>query len=117
MKVVDPKNSFKHIICQEEGCTRIAHENENIDDYFKDLNLMNRDLSRAVYIDSKPFQFWSHPDNGVAVEEYMGDGTRDDKELLNLIEFLEEIKNENDVRDVLTEKFGIRAALEESKML
>lgn len=53
----------------------------------------------------------------MAVEEYMGDGTRDDKELLNLIEFLEEIKNENDVRDVLTEKFGIRAALEESKML
>lgn len=47
----------------------------------------------------------------------MADGSKEDKELLNLIEFLEEIKNENDVRDVLTEKFGIRKALEESKML
>lgn len=47
----------------------------------------------------------------------MADGSKEDRELLNIIEFLEEIKNENDVRDVLTEKFGIRKALEESKML
>lgn len=41
----------------------------------------------------------------------------EDRELLNLIDFLEEVKNENDVRDVLKERFSVRKALEESKML
>lgn len=41
----------------------------------------------------------------------MADSTIRDDELKKLIEFLEEIKNEKDVRDVLIEKFEIRKAL------
>jgi hypothetical protein len=52
------------VITQEEGCTRITNEKENLDDYIKDLNLLGRDLKRVIYIDSKPFNFWPNPDNG-----------------------------------------------------
>lgn len=49
-----------------------------MDEYFKDLNLMNRDLTRSVYIDSKAINFWSHPDNGLPVSEYLADSTIND---------------------------------------
>lgn len=41
----------------------------------------------------------------------MADSTIEDRELLNLIDLLEEIKNEKDVRDVLIDKFEIKKAL------
>ena len=58
LKLVDPENTFKHVITQEEGCTRVVDTKEHIDDYFKDINQLNRDLSRTVYIDTKAIAFW-----------------------------------------------------------
>ena len=29
------------------------------------MEVLNRDLERLVYIDSKPFMFWTDPDNGI----------------------------------------------------
>lgn len=49
--------------------------------------------------------------------EFVADKLEKDEELLNLIDTLEELKNEKDVRPVLRERFCIRQALEESKML
>jgi CTD small phosphatase-like protein 2 len=47
----------------QEHCDRIIVEKEEIDEYVKDLNLLGRDLSRVVYLDSRPLSFWLHPDN------------------------------------------------------
>jgi hypothetical protein len=49
--------------------------------------------------------------------EFIADKLEKDEELLNLIDLLEEIKDEKDVRPILKDKFCIRQALEESKML
>jgi hypothetical protein len=29
------------------------------------LSLLGRDMSKVVYIDSKPMSFWLHPDSGL----------------------------------------------------
>jgi TFIIF-interacting CTD phosphatase-like protein len=72
----------------------VVDTKENIDDYFKDINLLNRDLSKIVYVDTKAVSFWPHPENSVPVSEFMADSTVKDRELLTLIDFLEEIKKE-----------------------
>jgi hypothetical protein len=49
--------------------------------------------------------------------EFIADKLEKDEELLNLIDTLEDLKNEKDVRPYLRDKFCIRMALEDSKML
>ena len=39
-------------------------EEENIDDFVKDLGRLGRDLKRVVYVDCKAFTFWVNPNNG-----------------------------------------------------
>jgi len=38
-----------------------VEEESDIDEYVKDLALLGRDMSRVVYIDSKPMSFWLYP--------------------------------------------------------
>ena len=36
-----------------------------MDEFVKDLGLLGRDMSKVVYIDSKPMSFWLYPENGL----------------------------------------------------
>ena len=49
--------------------------------------------------------------------EFIADKLEKDEELLTLIDVLEEIKNEKDVRPFLRDRFCIRQALQDSKMI
>jgi RNA polymerase II subunit A small phosphatase-like protein/CTD small phosphatase-like protein 2 len=42
-----------------------VYPEENIDDFLKDLERLNRDIKRVVYIDTKPISFWMYPNNGI----------------------------------------------------
>jgi hypothetical protein len=53
----------------------------------------------------------------IPIIEFGADKYDRDFELLNLIDVLEEIKNESDVRPLLNERYCIKQALEDSKML
>ncbi len=53
----------------------------------------------------------------VPIMEFGADKVEKDFELLTIVDLLEELKNEEDVRPVLNGKFFIKQALEESKML
>jgi len=117
MDQIDPdKSVFKHRIYQE-ACSRIVYAEEDVYDFVKDLNRLGRDLSRTVLIDAKPFVFWPNPDNGLPIIEFGADKVEKDFELLNMIDVLEDLKKEKDVRVALNERYCIRQALEDSKML
>mmetsp|Transcript_4520 Transcript_4520/g.4994 ORF Transcript_4520/g.4994 Transcript_4520/m.4994 type:complete len:278 (-) Transcript_4520:209-1042(-) len=117
MDKIDPGSKiFQHRIYQE-GCSRIEYQEEQVYDFVKDLDWVGRDLKRTVLLDAKPFCFWPNPNNGIPVIEYYADSGEKDEELRNLIEQLEELKEVEDVRTRLAEKFSIQMALEESKML
>ena len=47
----------------------------------------------------------------------MADSTIKDVELIDLVNFLEEIKEEEDVRKICAEKFGVREALKDTNFL
>lgn len=67
----------------------------------KDLDYLGRDLSKTVFIDTKPELFALQPDNGFGVPPWKGD--RRDTGLVDLIPLLEAIafNRVQDVRDVV----------------
>lgn len=72
LNYIDPDKKIPYVITQKD-CDLIFKEDEGLDLFVKDLNLLGRDLSRVVYLDSKPLSYWLHPDNCFRVEEFRAD--------------------------------------------
>jgi len=100
------KKIFKHRLYQDH-CTLITHETEDIKDYVKILDGLGRDLKKTVLVDTKYLTFWPNPDNCIPVKEYTG-SKKECFEMLTVIELLESLKAEEDVRKTLDEKYLIR---------
>lgn len=64
-------------------------------------------MSRVVYIDCKPINFWMYPENCIPVEEFMADQTVESEDLNPLISELESLRASPDVRKVIKEKYAI----------
>lgn len=60
MEKVCPEFPKTQIFCQED-CNLV--EEEDIDEFVKDVDLLGRDRKRLVYVDSKPLSFWTFGDN------------------------------------------------------
>ncbi|KAH8300185.1 hypothetical protein KR044_011208, partial [Drosophila immigrans] len=65
----------------------------------KNLNVVNRDLSKVFIIDNSPGAYRDFPQNALPIKSYIYDP--DDEELLNLLPFLDALRFTNDVRSVL----------------
>jgi TFIIF-interacting CTD phosphatase-like protein len=82
--------------------------------FVKDISrFRNRDIRRSVLLDPKPINFMMTPENSIPVFEYTAEyqskSAKDkDPHLLALIEELEEIKDLEDVRVALAEKYNVR---------
>lgn len=81
-----------------EHCTQIRAN------YVKDLGRINRDLRRTVIIDNSATSFSLHPQNGIQCTSFFED--QSDRELNQLADFLEGIKDNKDVRGFLNFKPG-----------
>lgn len=102
----------------QENCSNILYEEEDIDEYVKDLNLLGRDMRRVVYLDSRAFGYWMEPDNCMVVTQFKADATQEeDEDMEMLIEMLEELREEEDVRPYLKDRFCLRKILESAKLL
>jgi import inner membrane translocase subunit TIM50 len=108
----DEESSLVQEICealdpnQEIIAGRIGHESTLLKDgrYIKDLSYMNRDIKDIVCIDFDPEKFYSHQENVIKVPEW--DGDMNDRELLDLIPFLEHLAQPGlDVKKEL-ERYG-----------
>ncbi|XP_076459475.1 carboxy-terminal domain RNA polymerase II polypeptide A small phosphatase 1-like isoform X2 [Babylonia areolata] len=67
--------------------------------YVKDLSRLGRDLNKVVIIDNSPASYIFHPDNAVPVSSWFDD--MDDRELLGLIPFFENLAGVDDVYTLL----------------
>ncbi|CAE6483569.1 hypothetical protein ACGC1H_005278 [Rhizoctonia solani] len=74
------------------------------DGLVKDLNYLNRDLSKVIAIDTDPLKYSANPDNAIIIPKWRADGSSGEPSgLVGLIPFLESIAIHSppDVRPIL----------------
>eukprot|EP00656_Telonema_subtile_P003788 TRINITY_DN11714_c0_g1_i2.p1 TRINITY_DN11714_c0_g1~~TRINITY_DN11714_c0_g1_i2.p1 ORF type:complete len:135 (+),score=7.53 TRINITY_DN11714_c0_g1_i2:449-853(+) len=80
--------------------------------FLKDLNRVQRELSRTVLIDNSPVSMLLQPDNSILVSSFYTD--RQDNALYKLLPILRDLHHMDDIRPYLVKEFALRAALEHS---
>ena len=71
--------------------------------YLKDLNVLGRNLKKAVLVDNSPHAFGYQVDNGIPIESWFDDPR--DTELVKLEQFLQTLHGANDVTTLVRAKF------------
>lgn len=90
---LDPNNTIFYKKFYRDSCIF----RNNI--FFKNLYLIQNDMSSIFIIDDSPAKFGMQPNNGIPIKAWYDDPN--DKELLNFIPLLEVLKNANDVRPII----------------
>jgi CTD small phosphatase-like protein 2 len=80
--------------------------------FLKDLNVLGRDLSKAVLVDNSPHAFGYQVDNGIPIESWFDDPK--DTELRKLERFLRTLHGVKDCRKVVRKTFQTHRLVEES---
>ncbi|KAL1919158.1 uncharacterized protein VTP21DRAFT_2540 [Calcarisporiella thermophila] len=68
--------------------------------YFKDLTIIEPDLSKVCLVDNSPASFCLNQENGIPIESWINDPN--DEALLDLLPFLDALRFTEDVRSVLS---------------
>lgn len=98
------KDVFSHRLYRND-CT-MADGN-----YMKDLTILDRPLETTVLVDNSPSCFGFQVENGIPIVSWFD--REDDRELLDLLVFLDHLRHVPDVRPVLKDKFDFQSFIED----
>eukprot|EP01137_Pigoraptor_chileana_P026270 Opistho-2@96986 len=93
--LLDKNNLFRTRLFRE-AC--VQHRGN----FVKDLSRLGRDLRHVIIIDNSPASYIFHPENAIPIGSWFDDVN--DKELLDLLPFLEDLTRVDDVCKILDSK-------------
>merc|ERR1712113_709433 len=100
INTLDPTGTLISHRLYRQHCTELRGA------YFKELGLLGRPLSRCLLVDNSAISVACNPDNGVMIRSWYSD--RDDRELVELIELLQDLLKANcDVGTFLSARYGL----------
>jgi len=70
--------------------------------YVKDLTHLGRELNHSIIVDNSPFSYMFQPDNAIPIATWFND--KNDRQLYDLLPFLDSLVSEPDVVSVLQRK-------------
>jgi len=103
---IDPSHYITHRIYRNSCIERDGFG-------IKDLRILNRKLSNCVIVDNMAISFKEQLDNGIYVKTFCGDLA--DNSLLEIQQFLMEIKDCADIREPLKETYFMSELYQEYK--
>lgn len=108
LDILDPKHHYiKHRLFRD-SCVCVDGN------YLKDLHIVGRPLPRLAIVDNSIQAFGFQVENGIPIESWYEDET--DRELLNLLPFLEKMKSLPDVRPLIRETFKLQEHIDAVKL-
>jgi len=103
---LDPDGSLVHHRLYRENCILVQGL------YVKDLRILrNRDLERVVIVDNAVYSFGYQLDNGIPIISWVED--RQDRELLNLVDYMKLLAAAEDIRVLNRETFKLYSFYED----
>lgn len=104
LNILDPKRTaIMHRIFRD-SCVVVDGN------YLKDLQVCGRDLRHIAIVDNSVQAFGFQVNNGIPIESWFDDPG--DRELLNLLPFLEQLKDASDVRPIIKNTFKIQELID-----
>jgi Dullard-like phosphatase family protein len=109
LKQLDPHGKIFTKCWYRESCTL----DSTVGAYVKSLDFAwgGDKLKRTVLVDNNPLSFLANPENGILVSSFYNDPK--DTTLPAVMDLLDELHEEEDVRPMLDARFGLRQALDE----
>lgn len=95
LDVLDTENVVQYRLFRE-ACV------QHYGNYIKDLTYLGRALESSIIVDNSPFSYMFQPDNAIPITSWFDDKT--DRQLYDLLPFLDTLANIDDVVSVLKRK-------------
>lgn len=111
-RILDILDSENHLISHRLYRDDCLFINNN---YIKDLNVLNRDLSKTVIVDNYISCFGYHIENGIPIISWFDD--KSDHELYNLSTVLLSFLSKEDIRPSIEELFHLKKTLSEFEIV